>query len=224
MNAGLLKGKRALQSSNALGPVSSHQRVKSWWPFVAPWWTLSSLSRLSFSLFFLGHKMVHSPLMKWGKACSHIPWLGCFFFIFSFIISPFLFLICPNTGSHFSSRPATGHIIGKTWRCCCCCCELEWKKLYEMKCFQWWHIFWTQVKYIFRRAPRPGWTPGLSPLVGMLTDRMRGSWRRRGTPSEMIYGQSCRVARRHLAVVPRRYNRSFKSGSEESAQAHITLL
>lgn len=40
----------------------------------------------------------------------------------------------------------------------------------------------------------------------------------------MIYGQSCRVAGRRLAAVPRHYNRSSTSGSEESAQAHITLL
>lgn len=71
-------------------------------------------------------------------------------------------------------------------------------------------------------APRPVWTSRLSPLVGMLSDWMRCSGRRRGARMTWFTGRAAGLPRRRLAAVPHHYNRSAASGSEESAQAHIT--
>lgn len=71
-------------------------------------------------------------------------------------------------------------------------------------------------------APRPGWTSGLSPLVGMLRDWMRCSGRHWGAQLTWFTGRAAGLPRRRLAAVPRHYNRSSTSGSEESVQAHIT--
>lgn len=75
---------------------------------------------------------------------------------------------------------------------------------------------------LFLVALRPGWPPGFSPPDGMLTDWMGALGRRWGAPVTWFTGRAAGVAGRRLAVVPRHYNRSFTSGSEESAQAHIT--
>ncbi len=71
-------------------------------------------------------------------------------------------------------------------------------------------------------ALRPGWPPGLCPPARMLTDWMGGSGRRWGALVTWFTGRAAGVAGRRLAAVPRHYNRSSTSGSEESAQAHIT--
>lgn len=68
-SVGLLKGKRALQSADVFGPVSSHQA--EWtaddplWQSCPFRWTLRSVSNLSVSLLFMGRDAVYYFLMKW---------------------------------------------------------------------------------------------------------------------------------------------------------------